>query len=125
VCPVPSAATPVDSSRGVSVCRAGFAGRGTAVARRPGASHSRPVRPETRVSGRTQTGVIRAQPRDRRGLALRDEAQYLARLEVVVELLDDRRDRARGARVGRIAREDARELLLVRDALGAVAIEGG
>src|SRR2546430_2580779 len=40
------------AAQGLNVCRAGFAGRGTARARSTNATRSRPFRPETRVSGR-------------------------------------------------------------------------
>src|SRR5256886_11592476 len=41
------------AAQGLTVCRAGFAGRGTARARSTNATRSRPFRPETRVSGRS------------------------------------------------------------------------
>src|SRR2546428_4647744 len=40
------------AAQGLNVCRAVFAGRGTARARSTNATRSRPFRPETRVSGR-------------------------------------------------------------------------
>src|SRR5439155_18555482 len=78
-----------------------------------------------RQRGPGEAGMVRAQPGDRRRLALCDEAEYLARLGVVMEAVEDIGDRARGGRVLRIPGEYEPELLLVRQRLRAEALERG
>src|SRR5213594_1738226 len=78
-----------------------------------------------RERGAHEASVVRAQPGDGRRLALGDEAEDLAGLEVVVEAVEDVGDRARGARVLGVAGEERGELLLVRQRRGAEALEGG
>src|SRR2546425_13379136 len=53
------------AAQGLNVCRAGFAGRGTASARSTDATRSRPFRPETAVRG--GGGAVSASIRRRRG----------------------------------------------------------
>src|SRR5205814_1798387 len=59
-----------------------------------------------RERGAHEASVVRAQPGDGRRLALGDEAEDLAGLEVVVEAVEDVGDRARGARVLGVAGEE-------------------
>src|SRR5207249_2672220 len=75
--------------------------------------------------GAHEAGVVGTQPCDRRCLALSDEAEYLARLGVVMEAVEDVGDRARRARVIGITGKERGEFLLVGDPLGAEALERG
>src|SRR5436190_1593129 len=77
-----SAARRKPAAQGLNVCRAGFAGRGTACARPTGATRSRPFRPETRVSGRL------VNPDDRHAQSARGPADIEAHRHALAQAVD-------------------------------------